>query len=110
MRLGLLGLVLLSLVLACGGSTSQIAGEWESQGKFKGWGERLEFFKDGSVQSYNADGMDIGGKYSFPEDGVIKFEAGGFGASTYKFSVKGDLLTFQDRRVGTVEYVRVKKK
>lgn len=109
MRLGIFALALLSLVLACGNSTSRIVGEWESQGSFRGWGERLEFSKDGSFESYNADGLDIGGTYSFPEDGVIKFQAGGL-IARHKFSVKGDRLTFQDSRVGTVEYVRVKKR
>ena len=109
MRLGLLALVLLSIVLACDSSTSQIVGTWESQGKFRGWGESIEFSKDGSFESYNADGLDIGGTYSFPEDGVIKFQAGGF-VARYKFSVNGDRLTFQDSKVGTVEYVRVKKR
>ncbi len=96
---------------ACGSSTSQIVGEWERQGSFRGWGERIEFFKDGSVVAYDVDGIDIEGEYSFPEDGVIKFDAGLlFGVARHEYSLKGDRLTFQDNRLGKVEYVRVKKK
>ncbi len=109
MRLGIFGIVLLSIVLACGSSTSQIVGTWESQGSFRGWGERLEFSKDGSFMSYDMGGMGIGGGYSFPESGVIKFQAGGL-VARHEFFIKGNYLTFQDSRVGTVKYVKVKKR
>ncbi|MDO8654892.1 MAG: hypothetical protein Q7R48_00445 [bacterium] len=108
-RLGLLALVLISLVLACGSSTSQIVGTWESRGTFIGWGERIEFSSDGSFTSYDVGGVDIKGDYSFPESGVIKFEAGRFGVAKFNFSIKGDRLTFQDPPQGPVEYRRIKR-
>lgn len=116
MKFGLLAPVLFSLILAClpvgtacGSSISQIVGTWESRGTYIGWGERMEFSEGGSFAAYDVGGTDIKGTYSFPESGVIRFEAGRFGVAKFNFSLKGDRLTFQDPPQGPVEYSRVKK-
>jgi hypothetical protein len=102
--------LLIFALTSCSGQRSEIVGTWQrvtpsdNLFSFFTWADQIEFLKDGTfvLPGFN----NTSGTYSFPENGRIKLE-GPSGAVTYKFSLSGDKLIFEEDGQ-TIEYQRVK--
>ena len=104
----LFAIVLLCLIIRCA-NTPKVVGKWREIGKTA----TLEFLKDGSFKAVDNQGMAVSGKFSFLENGSIKFEIAHEGSSSEivkgKLSVQEDELIISSEHGNEVErYRRVK--
>src|SRR5467141_2546642 len=94
------GVILLSILIACGGPTRDIVGKWRtgSEPNDVVW----EFASNGAVTIGKTRG-----RYSFGDSGRIKIETPS-GSSVYQAQITRDHMTFREASGSRLEFTRLK--
>jgi hypothetical protein len=96
----LISAVLLSVLAACGGPSSEIVGKWRTSSDSNAvvW----EFASNGLVTIGSTRG-----KYSFGDSGRIKIQTP-FEKSVYEVTISHDHMTFRESTGSRIEFSRIK--